>query len=92
MTKLTEHEILQDLLICEKFMLGMYKQFTIEASNPELKKLLIDNMKKAFDFQYKIFALMHERNLYPTEEAESKKVTGAVKQLKENSKDYTSSF
>lgn len=92
MTELTELEILQDLLICEKFMVGMYKQFTIEASNPALKKLLMDNMKQAFELQFKIFELMHERNLYPTEQAEIKKVTTAIKNLKEQSKDYTDSF
>lgn len=88
MTKLTTQEILQDLLICEKFMLGMYKQFTIEASNQPLKTLLIENMKKSFDFQFKIFKLMNERNFYPTEQAETKKVTTAIKTLKEQSKNY----
>ena len=37
MTELTTLEILQDLLICEKFMRGMYKQFTIEASKSTFK-------------------------------------------------------
>lgn len=92
MTELTTLEILQDLLICEKFMVGMYKQFTIEASNQPLKTLLIENMKKSFDFQFKIFKLMNERNLYPTEPAEQKKVTTAIKKLKEQSKDYSKSF
>ncbi len=92
MTELTELEILQDLLICEKFMVGMYKQFTIEASNPALKNLLIENMKKAFEFQFKIFELMHERDLYPTEPAETKKITTAIKTLREKSKDYSNSF
>lgn len=88
MTTLTEMEILQDLLIAEKFLLGMYKQYGIEASNMKLKNLLIDNMNNVFELQFKAFEMMHERNLYPTEEAEINKIVSTIKTIKENSKDY----
>ncbi|MGI5841876.1 MAG: spore coat protein [Christensenellales bacterium] len=92
MTQLTTQEILQDLLNCEKFMLTMYKQFTIEASNKTLKSLLIENMEEVFALQYKIFKLMNDRNFYPTEEAESKKIQQAIKTLRENTKKYDENF
>ena len=92
MTELTLQEILQDLLCCEKYMLEMYKQYTIEASNEKLKELCIQNMKDTFALQFDIFEKMKERNFYPVENAESKKVEMAIKTIKENTKYYDDTF
>ena len=92
MTKLTIQEILQDLLVCEKYMLEMYKQYTIEASNMPLKELCIENMKQTFDLQFKVFEEMKARDLYPVENAESKKVEQAIQTITENTKYYDDTF
>jgi len=92
MTELTVQEILQDLICCEKYMLEMYKQYTIEASNDELKHLCIKNMNEVFEMQQTIFEEMRDRNLYPVENAESKKIEQAIKKIKENTKYYDDTF
>lgn len=92
MTELTMQEILQDLLCCEKYMLEMYKQYTIETSNDELKNLCIKNMSEVFEMQQTIYEQMRDRNLYPVELAESKKIEQAIKKIKENTKYYDDKF
>jgi spore coat protein CotF len=92
MTELTVQEILQDLLVCEKYMLEMYKQYTIEASNLALKDLCIENMVQTFDLQYKIFEAMEARGYYPLENAKSNKVQQAIKTITENTKYYDDTF
>ena len=92
MTELTEQEILQDLLVCEKYMLEMYKQYTIETSNLTLKDLCVENMKEIFVIQQEIYELMKTRNYYPVEYAEQKKIGQAIKTITENTKFYDDTF
>lgn len=92
MTQLTVQEILQDLIICEKFMATMYKQFTLEVSNMDLQKLCLNNMEEIFETQHQIFLQMKERDLYPVEIAPMKKIDTTIKTVKDNSKYYDESF
>ena len=92
MTELTIQEILQDLLCCEKYMLEMYKQYTIETSNSVLKELCMKNMKEVFEMQQVIYENMKERDLYPVEFAESQKISQAIKTIQENTKYYDDTF
>lgn len=92
MTELSIQEILQDLLICEKFMITMYKQFAIELSNVDLQDLFIENMEDTFDIQHLLFLEMKERELYPVENAPMEKIDMAIKTIKDNSKYYDDTF
>lgn len=92
MTKLTLQEILQDLLSCEKLMLELYKQYTIEASNLELQDLCIQNMKDNFKSQFEVYKLMRDRKFYPVEYAEEQKIQQAIKMISQSTKNYENDF
>lgn len=92
MTKLTEKEILQDVLLCEKFMLSMYDQFSKEASCMPLLDICLDNMEEIFGLQHEIFLAMKEKQYYPVTDAEKQKIDETIKMLKENKKDYSKDF
>lgn len=76
---MTEQEILQDLLIAEKFLLSMYNQFGLECSNITLRNLLIEQYAEASKNNFKVFEIMKKQNLYPVTEAGEKEINQAVK-------------
>lgn len=92
MHKLTLKEVLQDALICEKFMLGMYEQFLKESSNPVLLKLMLKNFEATAENQHQVFVEMRDRNMYPVENAELMKVEKAITTLDQGTKVYDDSF
>lgn len=88
MIKLTEKEILQDALITEKFMVNMYDQFLKEASCMPLLDLLLEQYEQLCDIQHKVFLNMKERDFYPVENAEMKKINEALTLQKQETKKY----
>lgn len=92
MTKLTLEELLQDALICEKFMLSMYDQFVKEASNENLMGLLLKNYEDTLNIQHDIFLEMKERNFYPVTVADKQKIEQSLFTIKEKTKSYSKDF
>lgn len=92
MTELTEQEILQDCLICEKFLLEMYDQFTKEVSNLPLQDLMLENMEEVFKIQHQLFIEMKDRKFYPVTMAEKEQINQTIKTLQQNTKDYSDDF
>ena len=76
--KLTPKEILTDTLICEKFMIGVYSQFIMEASCRPLIDLLTTNAADLIATQHAIFKEMEKRGMYPVTEAEQQKLSQAI--------------
>ncbi len=77
--ELTEQEILQDVLIAQKFMLHMYCQFGLECSNPTLRNLFSDLSKASSEQDFKVFKIMNDKGFYPTTVAQTKDVNQAIK-------------
>lgn len=77
--ELTEQEILQDVLIAQKFMLHMYCQFGLECSNENLRNLFSDLSKASSVHDFKVFKIMNEKGFYPTVVAQNKDVKQAIK-------------
>lgn len=77
--ELTEQEILQDVLIAQKFMLSMYSQFGLECSNPTLRNLFNDLSTVSSEENFKVFKMMHDKGFYPITIAQVKDVNQAVK-------------
>ncbi len=92
MIKLTLKEILQDALICEKFMVSMYEQFLKEASNEILLDLLLTNFEEVAQTQHDIFLEMKDRDMYPIENAETQKIEQTMTLLKQATKTYSKDF
>ena len=77
--ELTEQEILQDVLIAQKFMLHMYCQFGLECSNENLRNLFNDLSKASSVHDFKVFKIMNDKGYYPTVTAQNKDVNQAIK-------------
>lgn len=77
--ELTEQEILQDILIAQKFMLNMYCQFGLECSNPALRNLFNDLSTISSEENFKVFKIMNDKGFYPMTIAQVKDVNQAVK-------------
>ena len=61
----TIKDILQDALICEKFMIDAYAKFIMEASCRPLIDVLTTNASQIIATQHAIFKEMEARGLYP---------------------------
>lgn len=92
MHKLTIKEILQDALICEKYMLASYEQFGKESSNQTLLALMIDNFESTAHSLHRVFREMKDRNLYPVENAELNKIEKAITKLEQSNKTHSDDF
>lgn len=77
--ELTEQEILQDVLIAQKFMLHMYCQFGLECSNENLRNLFNDLSKAPSVHDFKVFKIMNDKGYYPTVTVQNKDVNQAIK-------------
>ena len=75
---MTEKEILQDLIIAEKFLLSMYNQFGLECSNKTLRNLFIQHHSEVSKHNFEIFTLMKDKGLYPVMEAEEQEINKAI--------------
>ena len=76
---MTEQEILQDILIAQKFMLHMYCQFGLECSNPALRNLFNSLSEVASTHDFKIFKIMNEKGFYPKTPAQIKDLKQGIK-------------
>ncbi len=86
--KLMPKEILEDALICEKFMIGAYSQFIMEASCRPLIDLLTANASELIATQHAIFKEMEKRGFYPVTEAKEQDITKAVTTAQSTKKCY----
>ncbi len=75
---MTEKDVLQDLLIAQKFMLSMYNQFGLECSTKELRNILIRHHAKVSEHNFEIFNVMKDKGLYPVTEAEQQQIDTAI--------------
>jgi spore coat protein CotF len=75
--KLTEKDLMCDLLASEKQILSSYSSSITEASCPNLRKTLITNFQKAQETQYKVFDVMREKGWYRVKDAEPDQVDKA---------------
>ena len=76
---MTEQEILQDVLIAQKFLLSMYNQFGLECSNTKLRNLFIDQYAEVSKNDFKVFEIMKKQGFYPITEAETQKINQSIK-------------
>lgn len=89
---LTVQEILQDTLVCEKFLADMYAQFMKDSSCVPLLDLCLENYEQVIKTQHVMFLEMHERDFYPTTPAEAQKIKQTITTIKQNTKNYSDSF
>lgn len=76
---MNEKEILQDILIAQKFLLSMYKQMGMECSTPALRDLCIKHYAKTSEYNFATFTEMEKKGYYPVTDAGTKEINQAIK-------------
>jgi len=66
---LNDQERMEDLLSQEKYLIDGYATFIPEASCPNLRQVLSENLNGCFANQYTIFDKMSQLGWYPTKNA-----------------------
>ena len=74
---LNDQDKLEDLLSEEKYLISAYGTFIPEASCPQLRQVLTQNLTECADNQYAIFDQMSQLGWYPTKDAPVADVTAA---------------
>ena len=66
---LNDQERMEDLLSQEKYLIDGYATFIPEASCPNLRQVLSENLNGCFSNQYTVFDKMSQLGWYPTKNA-----------------------
>ena len=66
---MNDQDRMQDLLAQEKYLIDGYATFIPEASCPELRSVLSDNLNGCFNNQYTVYDKMSNLGWYPTKNA-----------------------
>ena len=80
-TKLSDKEIISDVLGSHKALIKLYGTALCETSCPKLRSLIDNQLSECAEDQYDAFLYMHERGLYPTDSAPMPKITQAKKKF-----------
>lgn len=67
--KLSEKDLMHDLLATEKQVISAYSVGITETSCPNLRNTLVTNFKNTQDTQYKIFDAMKKKGWYTIKDA-----------------------
>ena len=73
-TRMTEKDLMQDLLATEKQVISAYSTGITESSCQNLRNTLIDNFKNDQNIQYKLFDAMKQKGWYPIKDAPDNEV------------------
>ncbi len=79
--KLTDKEIISDVLGCQKSLIKLYGTALCEASCPKLRNLIDNQLSECAEDQFDAFLYMQERGLYPTDSAPMPKINQAKKKF-----------
>ncbi len=74
MKKMTEKELMTDLLSSEKFLTGVYNTYCCEAATSTVKSTLMSLLQDVHRMQEEIFGEMSSRGWYQLEKAEEQKL------------------
>ena len=74
MKKMTEKEMMTDLLSSEKFLTGVYNTYCCEAATSNVKSTLMSLLQDVHRMQEESFGEMSSRGWYQLEKAEEQKL------------------
>ncbi len=79
--KLSDKEIISDVLGSHKALIKLYGTALCETSCPKLRSLIDNQLSECAEDQYDAFLYMNERGLYPTDTAPMPKINQAKKKF-----------
>lgn len=81
MCKLTDKEIISDVLGSHKALIKLYGTALCETDNEKLRSLIDSHLSECAEDQFDAFTYMNQRGMYPTDTAPTSKVTQAKKKF-----------
>ena len=82
----TEKEILGDALAAQKAATGQFNTSANECVHEDVRQTMLHILSQEHDIQQDVFEMMHAQGLYPTPEAEMKKVQEVKQQYSQSAK------
>ncbi len=82
----TEKEILGDALSAQKATTALFNTSANECVHEDVRQTMLHILEQEHDIQQDVFNMMHAKGLYPTPEAESKKITELKQQYSQSVK------
>lgn len=76
-TQLNDQQRMEDLLTQEKYMISSYSSFLPEASCPQLRQVLTENLNQSAQSQFTVYSQMDQMGWYPAKPAQQADVTAA---------------
>lgn len=73
----TEKEILGDALTAEKTSTNNYNTWSNECVHENVRDVILKILSQEKEIQNDVFKMMHQRGLYPTPDADAKKIQEA---------------
>jgi len=78
---MNELERLNDMLITEKSFVKNYSTFLTEASCPNMRRILTQNMTETADDQFTLWDMLKQRGYYKTKDAPDNEVMEVKQKL-----------
>ena len=82
-SKFEDQQVAGDVLTSQKFAIGLYNTFAMEATCPDLHKDFLELLKQEHEMQNEIFKLMEGKGWYPIEMAKAEKIEKAKKMFEQ---------
>ncbi|MBQ8351945.1 MAG: spore coat protein [Clostridia bacterium] len=73
-TKLSDKDMMTDMLTAEKFLCSAYNTYATEAGTPEVHQAMMSLLNDTHAMQTEVWTEMNSRGWYPTEKAEDQKL------------------
>ena len=70
----TEKEVLSDALAAQKSSTELFNKASNECVHENVRESLLDILEEEHEIQQDVFCMMHAKGMYPTPEADQKKV------------------
>ena len=75
---LADQDILDDMIAQEKYLIDSYSSFIPEATCPQLRQVLSDNLNGCCTSQYAVFDKMSQLGWYPIKNASQQEIDEAL--------------
>ena len=73
----TDQDRMEDLIAQEKYLINGYSTFIPEATCPELRQVLSENLNGCFGSQYAVYDKMSQLGWYPSKNAQQTEIDEA---------------
>ena len=86
MSVYTEKEVLSDALSAQKACTELFNKASNECVHESVRETFLDILEEEHEIQQDVFCMMHEKGMYPTPEADEKKVQQLKQQYQQCAK------